>query len=155
MKLMPMSESEYSHWSNRSRARYAADKMKANNLSKEQAEKIAAQDFERNLPDGLKSKDSFLFTLKSQEAEAIGYIWLLVRGNNNDQRAFIGDVIIEEQHRGKGYGKTIMLLLEDEVKRRGLSRIGLHVFGFNESAIGLYEKLGYQTTDLVMEKKLT
>jgi ribosomal protein S18 acetylase RimI-like enzyme len=154
MKLTPMTEDEYLHWSTRSRAKYAAEKMKANHLSKEQAEKIASQDFERNLPDGLHSKDSFLFSLREENQSAIGYVWLLVRGPENDRRAFIGDVVIEEQYRGKGYGKKIMLLLEDEAKKRGLNRMGLHVFGSNETAILLYKKLGYITTDLVMEKVL-
>lgn len=47
-----------------------------------------------------------------------------------------------------------MLILEEEVKARGLDLIGLHVFGFNETAIGFYRSLGYQVTNLMMEKQL-
>jgi ribosomal protein S18 acetylase RimI-like enzyme len=55
---------------------------------------------------------------------------------------------------GKGYGKKAMLLLEEKVKALGLKNIGLHVFGHNHRAIGLYQSLNYQTTNLVMEKEL-
>jgi len=57
--------------------------------------------------------------------------------------------------RGKGLGRQIVLLAEKEALARGLNRIGLHVFGFNETANGLYRALGYITTDLVMEKMLS
>lgn len=154
MKLFPMTEDEYHYWLNRSKIAYAADKMKANGLSQEQADKIAAEDFERNLPAGLQSKECLFFALKNPGEKAIGFLLLLVRGPENDRRAFVGDVIIEEEYRGLGYGKRIMQLLEDEVNKLGLTRIGLHVFGYNEPAIQLYKKLGYLTTDLVMEKKL-
>ncbi len=128
--------------------------MKANGLSQEAAEKIAEADFQKNLPKGLASENSHLFAAKDQTDSVLGFIWLLVRGPENDRRAFIGDVIIEEVHRGHGYGKKIMVLLEEEVKKLGLQRIGLHVFGDNEPAIRLYRSLGYLTTDLVMEKTL-
>ncbi len=155
MKLFPMTPDEYHHWFNRSQIAYVADKKRANDLTQEQAEKIAAQDFARNLPDGLQSKDCYFYSLKKPNEIAVGFILLLVRGPENDRRAFVGDVIIEEEHRGKGYGKLIMQLVEEEAKALGLNRIGLHVFGYNETAIQLYKKLGYLTSDLVMEKKLT
>ncbi|KAB2854509.1 MAG: GNAT family N-acetyltransferase, partial [Anaerolineae bacterium] len=47
-----------------------------------------------------------------------------------------------------------MLALEDEVKKVGLDSIGLHVFGHNQSAYALYQKIGYETTNIVMAKKL-
>jgi ribosomal protein S18 acetylase RimI-like enzyme len=36
----------------------------------------------------------------------------------------------------------------------GINSIRLHVFGYNHSAIAMYQKLGYETTNLQMEKKL-
>lgn len=47
-----------------------------------------------------------------------------------------------------------MSLIEQEVTKQGLNRIGLHVFGYNKTAINLYQSLGYETTDLMMEKEL-
>jgi len=44
--------------------------------------------------------------------------------------------------------------LEGEARARGLAGIGLHVFGHNPGARALYEKLGYETTNLHMFKKV-
>ena len=154
MKITPMSEAEYNVWAPRSREGYAADKMKANGLTKEEAGKIAEADFARLLPDGLKSPDNFLFTIKDEKQNIAGFCWFVVRGAENNRRAFVCDIVVEEAYRGKGCGKQMMRHMEGEAKSMGLKRIGLHVFGFNEIAIGLYESLGYETTDLVMEKSL-
>lgn len=153
MKLVSMTENEYSHWAPRSRQCYAEDKMRANGYTKEEATKIAEADFNRLLPDGFESKDNYLFTMKDED-KIIGYLWFMIRGAETNRKAFIADIIVEEEFRGQGYGRKAMKLLEEEVCKLGLKEIGLHVFGFNETAIALYSSLGYQTTDLVMAKKL-
>lgn len=155
MKLVLMTESEFNFWAPRSRSSYAQDKMKANSLTKPEADKIALDDFNRLLPDGLQSKDNFLCAVKNGDEKNVGFAWYCIRGAEDNRRAFICDILIEEQNRGKGFGRKAMLLIEEEVKKQGLSRIGLHVFGFNKTAINLYQSLGYLTTDLVMEKSLT
>ena len=153
MNLIPMTQSEYNHWAPRSREAYAKDKMRANGYTEEEAHKIAESDFLRLLPDGYETKEHHLFTMKDGD-KTVGYLWFMVRGAENNRKAFIADIIVEEEFRGQGFGKKAMKLLEEEVCKLGLKEIGLHVFGFNETAIALYTSLGYQTTDLVMAKKL-
>jgi RimJ/RimL family protein N-acetyltransferase len=36
----------------------------------------------------------------------------------------------------------------------GLDKIALHVFAHNHAARAMYKKLGYQTTDVMISKKL-
>jgi len=155
LQLVRMTESEYNIWAPRSRAGYAADKIKANGLSKIEAEKNASEAFERILPQGFHSPDNFLFSAKDENQNILGFIWFCIRGSEPDKRAFVCDVLIEEKYRGQGHGKQMMRLMELEARKLGLTRIGLHVFGFNAVAIGLYRSLGYATTDLQMEKDLT
>ncbi|MBT3786614.1 GNAT family N-acetyltransferase [bacterium] len=62
---------------------------------------------------------------------------------------------LKGNHRGKGYGKKAMHLFEEDVKQRGVKRTGLHVFGFNKAAAGLYQSIGYEITDLSMQKELS
>jgi len=149
-----MTVAEYESWHPRSRALFAADKVKANGLTPEEAERVALESFNRLLPHGLSSLDNFLFTAKDEQGLVLGFIWFNVRGSERNRSAFICDVIIEEPHRGQGHGRRMMTLIEDEIKKLGLQRVGLHVFGFNERAIHLYQSLGYFTTDLVMEKSI-
>jgi RimJ/RimL family protein N-acetyltransferase len=44
--------------------------------------------------------------------------------------------------------------MEEVVKIAGLNVIGLHVFGYNTGARAMYEKLGFEVTDVMMRKWL-
>lgn len=149
-----MTKDEFNHWAPRSRKGYAEDKRRANGYTEAEANNIADADFLRLLPDGLATKDNYLFTMKNEAGTSVGYLWFLVRGAENNRKAFIADIVVEEEHRGQGFGRQAMKLCEDEVRKLGLKEIGLHVFGFNKTAISLYRSLGYETTDLVMAKKI-
>ena len=150
-----MTESEFAEWAPRSRASYATDKMRANKLTQAEATAVAEADFNRLLSKGLATENNYLFTARDSDSnEALGYIWFLVRGAEDNKTAFICDVIIEEKHRRRGYGKQMLLLVEKEAVKYNANRVGLHVFGFNEAAIALYRSLGYHVTDLSMEKSL-
>jgi ribosomal protein S18 acetylase RimI-like enzyme len=153
LKLKKMTEAEYAAWAPRSRANYAKDKSHANRLTEAEAAKIAEDDFKRLLPQGLHSVDMLFYTMKLNE-EPVGYLWLGVRGPESNRKAYVFDIIVEEAHRERGYGRQAMKFAEEEARRLDLGEIGLHVFGFNRPAIRLYESLGYEVTDLVMAKKL-
>lgn len=58
--------------------------------------------------------------------------------------AWIGITIGEKIARGKGIGFQAMQFLEEQVKEENLPRMELGVFEFNERAIKLYKKLGFQ-----------
>ena len=154
MQVLPMTEADFAIWAQRSRSNYANSKMRANGLTRAEAEKIARDDFDRLLPAGLETANNFLFTAREDDGRRIGFVWYAVRGADDNRRAFISDIVVEEGERGKGYGKKIMRAVEVHAKDQGLKRIGLHVFGFNRVAIGLYQSLEYEVTDLVMEKSL-
>ena len=57
-----------------------------------------------------------------------------------DEHAHIGRVAVLRDHRGKGFGKAIMLALQDDARRRGYPGITL---GAQLRAIPFYERLGY------------
>lgn len=154
LKLRPMSEVEYKPWLANSQKSYALEKMKANGLTREEAEKISRESFERLLPEGLKTKDQYLFTAVNGENQNVGVVWFAAQGPSNNRKAFVFDILIDEKYQGKGYGRATMLAAEAEATKLGLKRIGLHVFGHNERAINLYKSLNYEVTDLVMEKGL-
>ena len=48
------------------------------------------------------------------------------------------------KYRRRGLGTEMMLLLEAEARKLGLQRIYLHVWGLNEPAFRLYQKVGYR-----------
>lgn len=153
LELKPMTDQDYEFWSLRSRMNYAQSKMKANGTPRDEAVKAANAEFERHLTAGRETKDNFLYSGFSDDGR-VGFVWIQLRGIGSRRRAYVCDIVVEPDQRGKGFGKQIMLAVEKLMPDLGVSKIGLHVFGYNEAAIALYKSLGYITTDLEMEKTL-
>ncbi|MBW4672075.1 MAG: GNAT family N-acetyltransferase [Cyanomargarita calcarea GSE-NOS-MK-12-04C] len=55
---------------------------------------------------------------------------------------FISHLWVKEALRGQGYGRKLMVLAEEEAKKRGYFNIFLDTFSFQ--AVGFYQKLGYE-----------
>lgn len=153
ISLIKMTDVEYTVWCKRSIENYRDENIK-NGLTFVEAQKKSDEDFAKLLPDGVKTADQHIFAIKDNNSHWIGTLWFGVRGAVDNRKAFIYDIILDDETRGKGYGKQAMQLLEVEVKKLGLRHIGLHVFGHNKIARSLYEKLGYETTNVNMEKTL-
>ena len=151
-KLIPMTQAEYDAFLERSIPEYAADHVRAGNWTESESLEKSRKEFEDLLPHGLNSEDNHLYTLVDGE-EAVGMIWMKVKRQPSIS-GFIYDVFIEERFRGKGYGKSLMLLLEEKAREMGLRSMELHVFGSNHVARKLYETIGYEITNVLMRKTL-
>ena len=85
----------------------------------------------------------------------MGELWIGRReGDPLGDALWVYSVRIDEDHRGRGYGRAAMLFAEEEARRLGFPRIALNVFGGNAVARGLYRSLGYEETAVVMRKRL-
>lgn len=154
VKFAELDEEEYSKWLKHAIEDYAQEKAKAGNFKKENALESSRKEFEGLLPKGRFSEDNYLYTIQDQETHRnVGVIWFKTKVED-PKAAFIYDIEIKEDLRGNGYGAAALLLLEQEVKKFGKSKISLHVFGHNANAIRLYERLGYATTNILMSKVL-
>ncbi len=71
-----------------------------------------------------------------------------------DRIAHIFLLYVAPEHRRKGIAKALMTLGETWAINKGLGAIGLQVFQTNNSALNLYNQLGYQTQSLSMVKPL-
>ncbi len=152
-KLVPMTQAEYEAFLARLIPEYAADNVKAGYWDESEALEKSRKQTESLLPQGLQTKDHYLYTLYDGD-EAVGLIWLRADVDQPKKSGFIFDVEIDEKFRGKGYGRQIMLLIEKKARELGLKSIGLHVFGENRVARNLYESIGYEVSSLNMIKKL-
>ncbi len=152
-KLLPMTQAEYDRFFERLIPEYAAENVRAGYWDESEALEKSLKETERLLPEGLQSKDHYLFTLYDGD-QAVGRIWLKANMDRPVRSGFIFDVYIDEQQRGKGYGKQIMLLIEEKARELGLKSIGLHVFASNDVARKLYENVGYTVSSLNMIKQL-
>lgn len=57
-------------------------------------------------------------------------------------------VMVEKVHRRQGVGLALMEAAEDWAREVGVRKLELHVFPYNEAALGLYERLGYEREGL-------
>jgi ribosomal protein S18 acetylase RimI-like enzyme len=147
--LLPMSGPEFDLFLERTIPEYAQDKVRAGNWTEDESLERSRKEFTELLPQGLNTKDNFLYTLHDDN-QTVGMIWIKV----DRPSAFIYEVYIEEKFRGRGFGKSIMLLLEEKAREMGLATLKLHVFGSNHVARKLYETVGYEITNINMSKTL-
>lgn len=155
IELRTMNSQEFADYMKYAVDNYAAEKEKGEGLSKEEALKVSKDSFERLLPKGLESPDQFLFSvIEIATSKPVGILWLAKKMNGDKPYAFIYDVELKPENRGKGLGKALMNLMENETRRLGCMSVGLHVFGHNEAATALYEKSGFITTSRMMKKDL-
>ena len=155
VRLVQLTEGEFDRWLEKSIRIYAGEHVKAGNWKPESALQLSKQTFDKLLPDGLKSKDQFLCTIVDDtNATKVGMTWFGVRDLGQGAHAFIWDFEIYEAFRRRGYASQALQAVEETIKRLGHDKISLHVFGHNHAAIALYQKMGYQATDIIMSKVL-
>lgn len=99
-----------------------------------------------NLPNG-RATPGVSIDVLVHDGDVVGHVWVSTREiAPGVVGAFVYDVEVDESHRGKGYGRALMLHAERIAHGMETGVLGLHVFTGNTAAIGLYESLGYATT---------
>jgi RimJ/RimL family protein N-acetyltransferase len=155
VQLVPMTEEQLDAFLAQAIPEYAADQVRAGNWAPERALDTARGVFAQLLPRGTATRDHYLFSIWDEDrGVAVGSLWFGVLQEAGKRQAFVYDVRIAEAFRHQGYGTRAFRLMEERVRALGLDRIGLHVFAHNHVARAMYEKLGYETTNLVMYKQL-
>ena len=153
VRLVPMTDTEFEAFCDKSIPEYAAENVAAGYWSEEEALERSRNAFNNLLPEGVKTENNYLFRIQLEESgEKIGMIWM--KHEKPRPHGFIYNIVLDEEQRGKGYGKQTMLALEEVAKEIGLKTIGLHVFAHNTAAMRLYKGLGYEVTSQNMTKKL-
>jgi ribosomal protein S18 acetylase RimI-like enzyme len=155
VKLVPMKQADFSAYLERGIAEYAEDKVKSGNWTVEEALERSRKEFEKYLPDGLQSKNEYIFSIVDEaDDQKVGMLWVEVKMDSTSHDAFIFDFRVEEQFRGKGYGKQALAALDEKLISMNVDSVGLHVFGHNIVAQELYKKSGYEITNINMRKVL-
>jgi ribosomal protein S18 acetylase RimI-like enzyme len=148
-----MSDAEFASFRARAVHDYAVAKAAAGEWPQERAVTLAEQQTDGLLPDGRHTDGMFIVMADADEVGPVGYAWLALEGPEVSC-AWIYDIAIDEEHRGKGYGRALLNGLEQVALEHNLDSIGLNVFAGNDYARRLYERAGYKPTSIHMSKRL-
>jgi len=153
--LRPMTQAEFESVIDTAFAAFLAELVASGQMRAEDVSAEARRRRDQNLPNGLDTEHMLLLTAEVA-GDRVGWMWLALPGApGHADTAWIYNIEVDEAKRGKGYGKAMMLAAERELVQRGVTKLGLNVFGSNRTAIGLYERLGYEIISQQMTKPLT
>jgi GNAT superfamily N-acetyltransferase len=155
LELVPMNELEFEMYLAYSIQEYAQDQAQEGRVGEDEARAEAEQQYQQLLPQGLQTPAHSLYMLvDKQRAKSVGVLWFDQREQENEKQIFVNDLVIFEEFRRRGYAKQAMQYLEKQAAGLGATSIGLRVFGQNEAARVLYEKLKYTIFNMNMSKNL-
>jgi len=152
--LTPMPLGVWDEWRAASIRRYARDMVRVGAWPADGAKDRATSLFARLVPDGQSTAGHEFRSIVNESGETVGAIWLSPDAEAGRGAAFLWDIVIDPEHRGRGYGRATLEALEPLVRALGYDAIRLHVFGDNDLARHLYRAVGYVETDMSMVKRL-
>jgi GNAT superfamily N-acetyltransferase len=150
--LRPMTEAEYGPYIAHLREDYAQERAKSGETPIEEERESSNKQIDGLIPQGLATPDHYFWTVMDEGGVGIGSLWVFVDPAKG--RAFIYDIALAEERRGKGYGRQTLQVLESAVRPMGVRRIALNVFGKNAVARHLYDTVGYYVVATAMQKDI-
>ena len=155
IRLKRMGEDEFRTYRDASVRGYAEDKLRSGDWVSRDALTLSSQAFHRFAPRGLQTPDQYFFSVHDATTDVkVGWLWFQVRDDGLYRSAYLCDIVIFDEYRKQGYGTACLAELDNQAKGLGIARVGLHVFGHNTEAIGLYKRCGYKITVCTMVKDL-
>ncbi|WP_088043655.1 N-acetyltransferase [Bacillus sp. EAC] len=151
--LRLINEIEFDDYFHQAIKGYAKEKVASTNWTEEEALLKATNEFCQLLPNREKTENHYVYNIFNDNLK-VGVIWLGLVSPSRKEDGYIYDFIIFDEFQGKGYGKKTMIEIDKKAKELGMNRIELHVFGHNKIARLLYEKIGYEITNIIMSKTI-
>ncbi|MGP4089442.1 GNAT family N-acetyltransferase [Streptomyces sp. KR55] len=144
----PMTPAEYGPWLAYNKAHYAQSWIDRG-VAEDEARTKAERDHAHLLPHGVATENMLLSVLE-HEGTRVGTLWLAL----TEDMAYVYDVEADERFRGRGHGRSLMLLAERQAVDAGKEVLRLNVFAGNTPAERLYESLGYVPVRYSLYKNL-
>ena len=155
LSLRRMTSEEFMAFRSRLVIGYAAENVSAGRWLEENSLARAEEATRSLLPNGLETPDVLLMIAQNSSEVDVGYIWIgLKREGGASPGAWVYDIEVYADHRGKGYGRALLLAGEQATRDAGVKTLGLNVFGSNSVARALYESSGYTVMAQQMSKEL-
>lgn len=156
LRMTPMTAQQVAGFIIYSRQAYIDDRVTNGGEDRRDAEEVATRQMAAYFPGGEPADGHCLFTGRdATTGDHVGVLWVFERKSASGTSAFIYDVEVKKDRRGKGWGRELMNYAEQWASERGAHEIALNVFGGNSVARGLYKSLGYAESAVQMAKQIT
>ncbi|MEU4160150.1 GNAT family N-acetyltransferase [Actinoplanes sp. NPDC026670] len=149
-----MTPTEFDRWQHDLATDYAGEQVTAGNWPAEGAYERAREETAARLPQG-PATDGMLTLIGTVDGEPVGRLWIgLAHPRGVPDCAFLYDIEVAAEHRGRGLGRGLLTAGEAAARDRGAHALELNVFGANPTANDLYRTSGYQAVTQQMRKDL-
>lgn len=151
-----MTRAEFAAWAGHSVANFAAQQVSAGLQPQTEAIGYAERAFAELLPAGIDTARHHFWTVRETDGPPgiAGHLWLRVQPRGAEVEAYVYDVELVPDMRGRGLGRATMLAAEVEARGLGASVLRLNVFGHNPTAVRLYDRLGLVVESAVLRHAL-
>ncbi len=108
--------------------------------------------------DKIQADDSFVLMARIS-GNAVGYVWGQIQRKEENlfkhaqERIYICQLSVDLAHRRKGVGRELIRAVEHLAKEKGIHRIALDSWVFNDQAHRFFEALGFSTFNIIMSKE--
>jgi len=151
--LHEMTRYDFIKFKERTIVSYAQDIHENIGVSMDEALKMSKDQTQALLPDGPETaRHGFLSILIKDPKTVIGHLWY--QGMQDPKEVFIFHLEIFEEYRNRGFATMAMHQFEIYLKDKGIQRIRLNVFKKNGFALRLYEDVGFEVTNMQMQKDI-
>lgn len=146
LTLQPMTDERYRAFHQRSLDLYASELLESGSVSDpEVARQASIEEMAGLLPNGLATPDQLLFNAVTDAGDVVGEVWVALQS----ERAFLYDIMVDPQRRGQGLGTQMLQAAAAVARDHGRTILALNVFGNNDGARRLYERVGFLTTETI------
>ena len=152
--LEPMTQARYDEWLVATIAEYAAEKVASGNYAEEGSLERSKGEFDALLPQGLQTPGHEITSMVDDAGQDVGYVWWTIEDRPVGKVVFIYDIAVDPEHRRKGHAQAALVEVERYAREHGCIGVMLHVFGTNTGARQLYQKAGYDETNVIMLKRV-
>ncbi|MFS0664940.1 GNAT family N-acetyltransferase [Bacillus mojavensis] len=154
LTLEDMTVEEFKAFRGMSVQNYAKQNIASGTWTEKEAIEKSEQAYEKMIPDGRNSSNHNFWNITNEQGERIGWLWLYADPLHPQKEAFIYSFGLYEAYRGKGLAQLALQTLDGRAREMGVERLALHVFAHNETAVHLYQKMGYIMTNIKMRRQL-
>ncbi|MGW3613959.1 N-acetyltransferase family protein [Micromonospora sp. NPDC005163] len=155
LNVRPMSRAEFDRWQTDVVAAYAQDHVEAGTWTADEALRRSEEANRALLPQGMATPGMIFLLGVLADGTPVGRLWIgLTHPRGVAHCAYLYDIEVVAERRGQGLGRALLTAAERTAREEGAHALELNVFGYNTTALNLYDSSGYRVTTQQMRKDL-